>query len=100
MATISIKRVEGKVVYDPSPLKLDVTSDFVVWANEDPDAAHQPTLEGQAADYWILHALPPAVAGQPAATSAAVNFSGYSAGDSVTYVDGLAPNDGSGTLTF
>jgi hypothetical protein len=100
MATISITRVGGQVVYDPSPLKLDIASDFVVWSNEDPDADHQPTLQGQVATYWMPYSLPRFVEGQPAATSPAVNFSGYTAGTTLTYVDGLAPDDGSGTLTF
>jgi plastocyanin len=99
MATINIRRDgTGKVVYDPPTVKLG-KGDFVVWANQDPAAAHQPTLQGKPADYWMTDSLPGFVAGQPAATSPAINLAG-AAGTSITYVDGLDPNGGSGTITF
>ena len=98
MALINIKRNAGQVVYDPPTVKL-ATNDFVVWANQDPEAAHQPTLQGRAADFWMRNSLPKFVAGQPAATSPAINLTG-TAGSSITYVDGLDPNAGSGTITF
>lgn len=98
MALINIRRNAGQVVYDPPTIKL-ATNDFVVWSNQDPEAAHQPTLLGKAADYWMSNQLPKFVAGQPAATSPAINLTGQ-AGTSITYVDGLDPNAGSGTITF
>ena len=100
MATISIKRVGGQVVFDPSSLTLDRNTDFVIFVNDDPDAEHQPTQQGQAANYWMDNPLTRAVAGQPSGTSPAINFSGLPAGLTITYVDGLAPDAGSGTLNF
>ena len=60
MATITIKRVNGQVVYDPPSLKLDPTSDFVIWSNEDAEAEHQPTAATHStqADYWLPYPLP------------------------------------------
>ena len=98
MATINIRRQGGNVVYDPPTITLG-KGDFVVWANQDPQAAHQPTLQGKAADYWMNDKLPSFVAGQVAATSPAISLSG-TAGTSITYVDGLDPGAGSGTIKF
>ena len=98
MALINIRRNAGQAVYDPPTVKL-ATNDFVVWANQDPEAAHQPTLQGKAADYWMSDSLPSFVQGQPAATSPAINLTG-TAGSSITYVDGLDPDAGSGKITF
>ena len=96
MALINIVR-EGDVVrFDPSPASLDSKSDFAVWANLDPNARHQPTLKGKAADWWMSNPLPPFVAGQPAATSPAINLNGTAP---LTYVDGLAPSI-EGTINF
>jgi hypothetical protein len=98
MALINIRRSGGQVVYDPPTVKL-ATNDFVVWANQDPEAAHQPTLQGKPKDYWMNDQLPKFVSGQPAATSPAINLTG-TAGTTITYVDGLDPNAGTGTITF
>ena len=98
MALINIRRSGGKVVYDPPTVKLGA-NDFVVWANQDPEAAHQPTLQGKPANWWMADQLPKFVDGQPAASSPAINLAG-AAGSSITYVDGLDPNAGSGTITF
>ena len=98
MAIISIRRSGGAVVYDPPTIKLG-KGDFVVWANHDPQAKHQPTLQGQPADYWMNDPLPTFSAEQVAATSPAIVLAG-AAGTSITYVDGLDPNAGSGTITF
>ncbi|HEV8239980.1 MAG TPA: hypothetical protein VGS57_11480 [Thermoanaerobaculia bacterium] len=98
MAIINIRRSNGAVVYDPPTIKLG-KGDFVVWANFDPDAAHQPTLQGKPADYWMNDSLPTFSAEQVAATSPAINLAG-TAGTSITYVDGLDPNAGSGTIQF
>jgi len=98
MALINIRRSGGKVVYDPPTVKLG-KGDFVVWANQDPEAAHQPTLQGKPADYWMTDRLPSFVAGGVAAASPAIILAG-AAGSSITYVDGLDPNAGSGTIQF
>jgi plastocyanin len=98
VALINIRRNAGQVVYDPPTVKL-AANDFVVWANQDPEAAHQPTLQGKPADYWMTDSLPKFVAGQPAATSPAISLTG-TAGTEITYVDGLDPNAGSGKITF
>ena len=100
MALISIRRDSstGQVVFDPSPIQLG-KGDFAVWANYDPDASHQPTKQGQAADYWMNDSLPPFVEGQPAATSPAISFAG-TPGTSITYVDGLDSAVAPGTITF
>ena len=100
MALISIRRdpATGQVFFDPSDVKL-ATNDFAVWANYDPDASHQPTKLGQAADYWMNDSLPPFAEGQPAATSPAINVTG-TAGTAITYVDGLDSAVGAGTLSF
>ena len=93
MATISITRKDGRVVYDPDEITIATTGDFVIWANLDPDADHQPTLQGEAADYWMDDPLPRAVEGQPAACSPVLNLAG-TAGQPITYVDGLDPEAG------
>jgi hypothetical protein len=100
MALISIRRdpATGQVVFDPPTLQLGV-NDFAVWANYDPQAAHQPTKQGQAADYWLDNSLPPFVDGQPAATSPALNLTGTAA-TPITYVDGLDSAVAPGTITF
>ena len=86
MALIFIRRNGAVVTFDPSPADLDSISDFAVWANLDPDAEHQPSLPGKAIDWWMDDPLPPYVAGQPAATSPAINLNGTVP---LTYVDGL-----------
>jgi hypothetical protein len=99
MATISIRRDDnGMIYYDPPALTLGA-GDFVVWSNKDPQAAHQPTLQGKPADWWMTDQLPCFVDGQPAATSPAINLAG-AAGTSIVYVDGLDPDAGSGTISF
>src|SRR5687767_13674061 len=101
MALISIRRdaVTGQVVFDPSSVTLGTVGDFAVWANYDPQASHQPTLQGKPADWWMNDSLPPFVEGQPAATSPAINLSG-TAGTSITYVDGLDLAVLLGTIAF
>lgn len=111
MPLIAISRdSSGKLVFDPPSVTLDATGDFVSWANFDPRGPHQPTLQGQAKDYWLNDPLPPFVEGQPAATSPTVALTplsgqeGYPACPGVlgavcvTYVDGLDPDAGSGTI--
>jgi plastocyanin len=98
MAIVNIRRSGSSIVYDPSSIKLNA-SDFIVFANYDPDASHQPTKLGEPANYWYDNKLPPYVDGQPAATSPAINLS--SAGGTITYEDGLHPGSGiTGTITF
>jgi hypothetical protein len=100
MATINITRDDdGNVVYDPPEITIATAGDFVIWANLDDQAPHQPTLEGQAADYWMNDPLPPFEVGQPAACSPVINLAG-TAGQPITYVDGLEPDAGSGTINF
>ena len=97
MALINIRRNDAGVVsFDPSPANLDSTSDFAVWANLDPQAEHQPTLKGKAANWWMDDPLPRAVAGQPAATSPPVSLTGTTP---LTYCDGLDPTI-EGTINF
>ena len=99
MAIVNIRRSGSTIVYDPSSVKLG-TNDFIVFANYDPDAPHQPTKLGEAKDYWFNDQLPKYVQGQPAATSPAINLTG-AAGSSITYEDGLNPGSGiTGTITF
>jgi plastocyanin len=111
MPIITISRdATGRLVFDPAEVTLDPTGDFVSWSNQDPVDAHQPTLQGEAADYWLDDPLPRFVAGQPAATSPAVTLTPISGTPAypacpgvlgavcITYVDGLHPNAGSGTL--
>jgi hypothetical protein len=89
MALINIRRNGGVVTFDPSPANLDSVSDFAVWANLDPEAEHQPSLPGKPKDLWMDNSLPRFVAGQPAATSPAINLNGTAP---LTYVDGLDTN--------
>jgi hypothetical protein len=97
MATITIRRdSSGAVTFDPPSIKLGA-ADFVIWANEDPQAEHQPTKQGKAANYWMDSPLPKFEAGQPAATSPTINLAGPAA---ITYEDGLDPAAGTGTITF
>lgn len=100
MATINIRRDDnGMIYYDPPALTLGA-GDFVVWSNRDPQAAHQPTLQGKPADWWMTDQLPSYVDGQPAATSPAINLVGPNGptGNTITYVDGLDPNGATGTI--
>lgn len=102
MALIYIKRTDAGVIFDPSPANLDATSDFAVWANLDPDAEHQPSLPGKAADWWMDNSLPRFVDGQPAATSPSINLNPAMTGvvnNSLTYADGL-DNKIQGTINF
>lgn len=100
MATINITRDDdGNVVYEPPDITIATAGDFVIWANLDDQADHQPTLQGQAADYWMNDRLPMFVEGQPAACSPVINLAG-TAGQPITYVDGLEPDAGSGTINF
>lgn len=100
MATINIKRKDGNVVYEPSEITIATAGDFVIWANLDDEADHQPTLQGQAADYWMDDPLPRFETGQPAACSPVLNLAGI-AGQPITYVDGLdLETGGSGTINF
>src|SRR5258706_16077480 len=99
MATVTISRnSDGKVVFDPPQITL-AGNDFVIWVNQDPKAApdgrHQPTLQGQPADFWMDNSLPPAVEGQPAATTAAIAFGPQIKGtdQNITYACGLHPDE-------
>src|SRR5262245_9379100 len=98
MALINIVRDGNVVRFDPSPADLDSKSDFAVWANQDPMAEHQPTLKGKPADWWMNDPLPPAVAGQPAATSPSISLTG-TVGTPLTYCDGLDTSI-EGTINF
>jgi hypothetical protein len=101
MALIKIRRSPDgtAVTFEPDPITLNKNGDFVVWANHDREAAHQPTLASEGADYWMDDPLPPFEEGQPAATSPAINFSGTAA---ISYEDGLEeqPRKLSGTMQF
>lgn len=100
----------GKLVFDPSDVTLDPKGDFVSFANHDPREAHHPTRQGKAKDYWLDDPLPPFVEGQPAATSPVVALTPLSTEVTyppcpgvldtvcITFVDGLHPDDASGTI--
>ena len=103
MATIAIKRDSKGMSFHPNNLILG-NNDFVVWANEDAAAdqnpatadggRHWPTLAGKANDWWMSDSLPPAQAGQPAATSPNVAFGAGGAADQViSYVCALHPGE-------
>src|SRR5206468_11904207 len=98
MATVNIRREGGNIVYDPSPILL-TANDFIVFANLDPDAPHQPAPVGKPATYWFDNSLPPFVGGQPAATSPAINLSGTAGVTKTRYEGGLTPGSGTGTVT-
>lgn len=88
MALINIKRISPTmVVFEPDPAELDSVSDFAVWANLDPDAAHQPTASGKPEDWWMTDSLPKFVNGQPAAVSPVINLNGP-ANSTISYEDG------------
>lgn len=100
MATVTIKRdAGGTVFFDPPTIKLG-GGDFVVWVNEDKEASHQPTLQGQPADYWMDFPLPSYVDGQPAASSPAISFANAAGSPPVKYVDGLDASVAAGEITF
>lgn len=97
MATITIRRdTSGQAVFDPSTIKLGA-NDFVIFINEDPQGPHQPTPQGQAANYWFESSLPSYVAGQEAAVTPAINLAGP---NPITYVDGIDASMAPGTITF
>ena len=95
MATITITRQDGTVVFSPSPAPIS-KGDVVVFRNEDPQAQHQPTLQGQGATFWFQHPMAPFVPGQPADTSDEVFFN--TAPLIVTYVCALHGGE-TGTIT-
>jgi len=89
MALINIKRISSTlVVFEPDPAELDSVSDFAVWANLDPDSAHQPTASGKPENWWMENSLPKFVAGQPAAVSPVINLNGP-ANTTLPYEDGV-----------
>jgi plastocyanin len=73
MATVSIERQNGNVVFNPNPIYIGRT-DVVVFVNNDTQAAHQITQMGQAADAWMVNILGPAVPGQDSFTSPGIAF--------------------------
>lgn len=96
MAVITISRQGSSVVFTPSPATIS-KGDVIVFRNEDPQAQHQPTLQGQAATFWFPYPMAPFVAGQPADTSDEVFFG--TAPLTVTYVCAIAEHTGeSGTI--
>jgi len=98
MATVNIRREGSSFVWDPPTITLGA-NDFIVFANLDPEAPHQPTLVGQSADYWFDDELPAFEDGQPAACSPAINLAGAT-GTSIQYEDGLNPGGLTGTISF
>ena len=91
---ITISRQGSRLVVSPDPLTIPANSS-VVFRNEDPQSAHQPTLRGQAAGFWFTHPIAAFVSGRPADTSDEVFFS---AAATVSYVCGLHANEMSGTI--
>lgn len=96
MATITISRQDGTVEFQISPEGPIKKGDVVVFRNEDPEAQHQPTLQGQGATFWFQHPMAPFVDGQPADTSDEVFFG--TAPLTVTYVCALHDGE-TGTIT-
>jgi hypothetical protein len=98
MPTINIVRdpESGEVTFDPPNIQL-VAGDFVIWANQDPDAAHHPTQENEPADYWMDDPLPKYEDGEPPATSPAIALAGP---PDITYVDALDSTVPAGKFTF
>lgn len=96
MATITIRRGDNGVYFDPSTIKLGA-GDFVIWVNEDPGAPHHPTQSGKDKTFWFEDSLPAYVAGQDAANTPALAISGPAA---VDYVDALDPSVAAGKITF
>lgn len=80
MAIVDINKVEAPApgapaaAFDPHQLVAGQSGDFVIWRNNDPDQAHWPTQAGKPDNWWMDDQLPPFVAGQPAATSVAVDL--------------------------
>jgi plastocyanin len=97
MALVKIVRSGANLVFDPDPVTLAKSGDFIVWANHDPSSAHQPTMKGQAPNYWMDDPLPKFVAGQPAATSPAINLAGP---PSISYVADANSSSPVGTINF
>jgi plastocyanin len=97
MVTVTI--MDGGT-FEPSELTL-AAGDFVVFVNRD-SAPHQPAPVEQAADTWMADPLPPFLDGQPAATSPALTFDGFTTGDSISYADGLTTDSGrpTGKINF
>ena len=88
MATVSIERENGRVVFRPNPINIGIT-DVVVFVNNDTQASHQITKVGLAKDAWMKYPLGPAVAGQDPFTSPGIAFG--SASSTIDYrcaVDG------------
>lgn len=73
MATVSIERQNGNVVFNPNPIQIGRT-DVVVFVNNDTQASHQITQQGLAADAWMVDILGPAVPGQDPFTSPGISF--------------------------
>jgi len=69
MPVINIKRVNGRVVFDPSVLVGATVGDRVFWRNLDPAEQHWITLKGKPNDYWFRFPLAPFVPDQPADTT-------------------------------
>lgn len=79
MATVSIERQNGNVVFNPNPIYIGRT-DVVVFVNNDTQAAHQITgvdpitKKPMVADAWMVNILGPAVPGQDPFTSPGIAF--------------------------
>ncbi|HTD22066.1 MAG TPA: hypothetical protein VK738_05400 [Terriglobales bacterium] len=73
MATVSIERQAGNVVFNPNPIRIGRT-DVVVFVNNDTQASHQITQKGLATTAWMANVLGPAVLGQDPFTSPGISF--------------------------
>ncbi|HEY1938426.1 MAG TPA: hypothetical protein VGJ33_10875 [Candidatus Angelobacter sp.] len=73
MATVSIERQNGNVVFNPNPIRIGRT-DVVVFVNNDTQESHQITQQGLAPDAWMVDILRPAVPGQDPFTSPGIAF--------------------------
>lgn len=89
MATVSIERQNGKVVFNPNPIQIGRT-DVVVFVNNDMRASHQITgidpITGKplAADAWMVNILGPAVPGQDPFTSPGIAFGDVASNETKT----------------
>lgn len=95
MATITISRQGGTVVFTPSPAAIG-KGDVIVFRNEDPQAQHHITPDINNPGFWFPYPLAPFVEGQPADTSDEVFFG--TAPLTVTYLCALHGGE-TGTIT-
>jgi plastocyanin len=75
MSAIDIKKVNGRVVFEPATLSV-AENELVFWRNWDPDDQHWITMKDQRNDLWFAFPLAPFVDGQPPDTTRALIVQG------------------------